>query len=69
MASQKLLPESVHNRERDRNALMTRHSDGGLQLSQDELLDVGIFLFDIVTHRPNRFVNAGVARRFQLTFP
>ncbi len=69
MASQQLLPECIDHGEVDRDPLMARHGDCRLQLSQDELFNLIIFLFDVVTHGADRFMDAGVARRFQLPFP
>ena len=69
MASQQLLPERIDHREVDRNPLMASHSDCRLQLPQDELLHLIIFLFYVVAHGADRFMDAGVARRFQLPFP
>ena len=68
MVSQQLFPEGVDYREVDRNPLVTRHCDCRLQLSQDELFNLIVFLFDVVAHGADRFMDAGVARRFQLSF-
>src|SRR5690606_22473186 len=62
MATQQHFPDAVDQRKIHREALMASQRNGWLQLAENELFNLIIFLFDIVANRSDGFVDAGIAR-------